>query len=164
MIVQPGEPANTARFDVMPDDVERELAGVLNEAGTPPGFTHRLAVRRVRNVQNTMYHDLPAVRRRMPFNPAFVHPDDLAAQGLTEGQRVAIVSPHGRIGVIVKADPALRRGVVSIPHGWGPMPDEEPEEYAGANPNQLLSTTVGLDPINAMPVMSAMPVRIEAVD
>ncbi len=163
MIVQPGDPANTARFDVMPDDVERELAGVLTEAGAPPGFTHRLTVRRVRDVQNTMYHHLPAVRRRMTFNPAFVHPDELAAQGLTEGQCVAIVSPHGRIRAIVKADPALRRGVVSIPHGWGPMPDEEPETYAGANPNQLLSTTIGLDPINAMPVMSAVPVRIEAV-
>jgi anaerobic selenocysteine-containing dehydrogenase len=174
MTVQPGGASNTARFDVMPDDIERELMQTLNEVQalnesqapnevpSMPGFTHRLAVRRVRDVQNTMYHHLPAIRRRMPFNPAFVHPEDLAAQELVEGQCVTIVSAHGRIRAIVQADPTLRRGVVSIPHGWGPMPDEELEPYRGANPNQLLSATVGIDPINAMPVMSAVPVRIEA--
>jgi anaerobic selenocysteine-containing dehydrogenase len=169
MTVQPGDASNTARFDVMPDDIEHELAQMLNEAQAlneaPPGmagFTHRLAVRRVRDVQNTMYHQLPAIRRRMPFNPAFVHPEDLAAQGLVGGECVTIVSAHGRIRAIVQADSTLRRGVVSIPHGWGPMPDEELEPYGGANPNQLLSATVGIDPINAMPVMTAVPVRIEA--
>jgi len=180
MTVQPGNPSSTAHFDVIPDDIERELAEVVNEArglsevrGLPeaptlseapviPAFTHRLAVRRVRDVQNTMYHHLPAIAKRMPFNPAFVHPEDLAAQGLVEGQNVAIVSEHGRIRAVVQADATLRRGVVSIPHGWGPLPDEELEPYGGANPNQLLSATVGIDPINAMPVMSAVPVRIEA--
>ena len=170
MFVQAGDPSNTARFDVMPEDIERELVQALgeghalNQAPATPGFTHRLAVRRVRDVQNTMYHHLPAIRRRMMFNPAFVHPEDLAAQGLVEGQDVAIVSAHGRIRAIVEADPTLRRGVVSMPHGWGPLPDEEIETYGGANPNQLLSTAAGLDPINAMPVMSAVPVRIEPLN
>jgi len=156
MFVEPGDPANTARFDVMPDDVEAELAQVLREP-VASGYTHRLAVRRMREVQNTMYHHIPSVRRRMPYNPACLHPDDLAQLGLEEGHRATLVSPHGRVVATVEADATLRRGVVSLTHGWG-APDDGDE---AVNPNLLLSTDSGLDPINAMPVMSAVPIRIE---
>jgi len=165
MTVEAGDPHGGARFDVMPDDVERELQQVLRQAPGGGGFDHRLAVRRLREVQNSMYHRLPAIRRRQPFNPAFLHPDDLAAQGLTEGDRIAISSAHGRITAIVEADASLRPGVVAVPHGWGPLPDEDAggEAEPGCNPNLLLSAEQGLDPINAMPVMTAVPVRIEAL-
>ena len=74
--VEDAEPDAQGRFDVMPDDVFDELAAVRAET-TPTGFTHRLAVGRLREVQNTMYHQLPSVRRRMPFNSAYMHPLDL---------------------------------------------------------------------------------------
>jgi hypothetical protein len=52
--------------------------------------------------------------------------------------------------------------VVSMAHGWGGLPDEHHAyESTGASTNLLTTTDHGLDPINAMPLMSAIPVRIE---
>ncbi len=162
MTVQPGDPASIARFDVMPEDVERELVDVLKESATAPGYTHQLAVRRVREVQNSMYHHLLVIRHRMPCNCACLHPDDLAAQGIAEGARVTIVSEYGRITAMIEADPSLRPGVISISHGWGPLPGcDAVEDHAGTNPNLLLSSDHHLDPINAMPMMTGVPVRLE---
>jgi len=47
-------------------------------------------------------------------------------------------------------------------HGWGGMPGEhDAYESTGASTNLLTTTDQGLDPINAMPIMSAIPVCIE---
>jgi anaerobic selenocysteine-containing dehydrogenase len=163
--VEEADPATAGRFEVLPDDVAAEIAAVGAEgSGLTGDFTHLLCGRRMRDVQNTMYHHLPLIRKRHPYNPAFMHPSDIAALGLNDGGSVRIVSAHGSIPGILEADDSLRPGVVSMTHGWGGMPDED-EDYAahGASTNLLTTTDTGLDPINAMPVMSAIPVRIERV-
>ena len=163
--VEAADPQTAGRFEVMPGDVAEELKSVTTEALRPAsGFTHRLCGRRMRDVQNSMYRHLPLIRKRHPYNPAFMHPGDMAALGLRDGASVRIVSAHGSIPAIVEADESLRPGVVSMTHGWGGMPDEtEDYEAHGASTNLLTTTDSGLDPINAMPVMSAIPVRIEPV-
>jgi anaerobic selenocysteine-containing dehydrogenase len=161
--VEEADHATAGRFELVPPDVAVELAVVASEHdGTrAAGFTHRLAGRRMRDVQNTMYRHLPVIRARHPYNPAWLHPDDLAAAGLAEGDAVRIVSAHGSIGARVHADDTVRSGVVSMTHGWG-GPPEAAEDYLrdGACTNRL-TTTATLDPINAMPVLTAIPVRIE---
>jgi anaerobic selenocysteine-containing dehydrogenase len=161
--VEEAAPGADGRFDVMPDDVFRELAAVRVET-RPSGFSHRLAVRRLREVQNTMYHQLPSVRRRMPFNSVYMHPLDMAELGLLAGEDVRIESAHGAIVTCVEGDESMRRGVVSVAHGWGALPDEQADyRTSGVSTNLLISTSTGLDPINAMPVMTGIPVRISAV-
>ena len=161
MQVQPGNPSPAARFAVVPADVLAELKKVRSEPPAEPGFTHRFAVRRVRDVQNSMYHRLPTISQRMSANPAFLNPEDLAALGFTDGQRAAIISPHGRVTAVVRGDITLRRGVVAMSHGWGPVSagDDEP----GTNVN-LLTSAEPRDPINAMPVMTGFPVRLELLN
>lgn len=164
--VAEADPATAGRFEVLPEDVAAEIAAVGAEGPSLTGdFTHLLCGRRMRDVQNTMYRHLPLIRKRHPYNPAFMHPSDIAALGLNDGGAVRIVSAHGSIPGILEADDSLRPGVVSMTHGWGGMPDED-EDYAthGASTNLLTTTDAGLDPINAMPVMSAIPVRIERVE
>lgn len=153
-----------ARFDVMPRDVASELAEVLRETtvldAARSGFSHRLIVRRMREVQNTMYHLLPSIRRRAPYNPAYMHPDELKALGLQDGDEIEIVSPHGCIPAIVAADETLRAGVVSMSHGWGGLPDESATYAAVGSSTNLLTSCDDRDRINAMPTMSAVPVKI----
>lgn len=157
-----------ARFDVMPSDVAHELSEVLREtAGLDAArqdFSHRLIVRRMREVQNTMYHHLPSIRRRVPYNPACLHPDDLIAMSLAEGDEVRIVSAYGSIPAIVAADETLRTGVISMTHGWGGLPDERADYAAVGSCTNLLTGTDERDRINAMPIMSAIPVRIVRAD
>jgi anaerobic selenocysteine-containing dehydrogenase len=168
------EPANDSggRFAVIPPDVADELAEVAAEAADASGaklstgevFTHRLSVRRMREVSNTMYQELPAIRRRRPYNPAWLNPRDLEQLGLTSGDNVAIVSDHGRITAIVQSDETVRPGVVSMSHGWGPLPDESGGcEEEGSPVNRLVSSERDVEAINAMPRQSAIPVNIVRV-
>ena len=160
--VEAADPATAGRFEALSADVEAELGDIpLGEPALPPGYTHRLCGRRMRDVQNTMYRHLPLIRRRHPHNPAYLHPADLEALGAAEGAAVRIISPHGQIRAFLAADSGLRRGVVSMSHGWGGLPGEADDAAAGASTNLLTSTDTDLDPINAMPVMNALPVRIE---
>jgi len=46
-----------------------------------------------------------------------VHPDDAAAAGVTNGQRVVVRSARGELAGIAKVDAAVRAGTVSVPHG-----------------------------------------------
>lgn len=156
------------RLHVAPPDVVLELAEARAEAqGNPPGFPLRLAVRRLRDVQNTMYHSLPGIRRRVRINHAHAHPESLADAGLEDGAMAEIASPYGSIELPVRADADLRPGVVSIPHGWGDLIDGDASAVAdrapGANVNRLTSAVEGSEPINAMPRLTGLPLRLRAL-
>jgi anaerobic selenocysteine-containing dehydrogenase len=162
MKVQPGSANDAARFDVAPPDIEREMAEVLQQAQRDKHFTHRLSVRRLRDVQNATYQHLPAIRKLMPYNPAYIHPDDLAGKGIASGDRISITSQHGRIDAIAKADATMLPGTVAIAHGWGQMPGEAADPTKGSNVNLLTSAEHGLQSINAMATMTGVPVNIQA--
>jgi len=168
------EPAKDSggRFAVIPPDVADELAAISAETIDPSGatnsngqvFTHRLSVRRMREVSNTMYQELPAIRRRRPYNPAWMNPRDREALGLAAGDQVELVSDHGCIRAIVQDDETVRPGVVSMSHGWGPLPDEAMDcEKEGSSTSLLVSSERDYEPINAMPRQSAIPVNIVRV-
>lgn len=167
--VQPGDPAASARFQVAPPDVAQELCALAAERSVraeaaDQGFGHLLAVRRMRDVQNTMYRQLDAIRKRVPHNPAWLHPADLAALGTAAGQCITIESAHGRIEAVAQADDSMRPGVIAITHGWGGLPGDGPDRddphASGVNVNRLTTTRSGLQPINAMPQLTALPVRL----
>ena len=150
------------RFAVAPSDVVAELAEVAAESGLPTDscFTHRLVCRRLREVSNSMHQDFPAIRRRLRYNPAYMHSEDLAALGLASGEKVSIRSDHGRIEAIVEADDNVRPGVISMAHSWGGLPGEGSYEQVGAYTGLLISTDDHMEPINAMPRQSAIPVYV----
>ncbi|AIT82137.1 molybdopterin-containing oxidoreductase family protein [Novosphingobium pentaromativorans] len=164
-------PEACARFDVMPDEVFAELTEVAVEStltcenpkeGQP--FTHRLAVRRDRNVVNSQTA-LPYQRRRRSYNPAWLNPQDIVELGLEEGDRIWMTSDHGRIPAAVSGDPSVRPGVVQMSHGWGQLPDDPGDfENSGANTNLLISSERDMEPINSMARLSAIPVAICRMD
>lgn len=161
--VLPPRPEATDRFEVAPPDVVAELAQVLSETPTP-GYALLLVSRRMRETMNSALTDLPEVRRRRRFNPVFLHPDDLAAAGMAEGDGIEIASAHGRIVGIAAADPTLRPGVVSMTHGWGRIPvDDQARPEEGTSVAPLVSAVAEREPINAMPRFSAIPVNIRKV-
>jgi anaerobic selenocysteine-containing dehydrogenase len=80
---------------------------------------------------------------------AHVNPDDAAAAGISDGGWAAITSAHGSMVVTVAVDPTLRRGAVSVTHG-----------HPGASPGLLVSNTVDVDPLTAMPRASGLPIDL----
>lgn len=165
--VQPAD-AKAGCFEVMPSD----LAGELAAFGAMPGaaelvsqgtFPLRMISRRAREVSNTSCRDFPSARKRMPFNPLAAHPTDLAGLGLADGAECWVVSDNGRIPAIVRADPTLKPGVVSMTHGFGGLADEKVDyRERGSSISLLISLERDCEPLQAMPRMSGVPVRVEA--
>ena len=74
---------------------------------------------------------------------------------------VEIRSEHGEITGVAESDPTLRRGLVSMTHGFGCNPGEpEDPRRDGANTNRLLRADVEFDPISGIPRMGAVPVAL----
>jgi anaerobic selenocysteine-containing dehydrogenase len=162
--VEPDETA-ASKFSLFPADVAQEfndyLAQPFDTASGGGLYSHRLSVRRMREVSNTMYRELPEIHRRRPYNPAWMNPADLARFGLRSGDKVALVSDYGQLTAIVQPDYSVRPGVVSISHGWGALPEDcaDPAQ-AGSAVNLLISSERNCEQINAMPRQSAIPVNI----
>lgn len=136
-----------------------ELAA-LPDAVTPGAdypFVLAAGERRSYNA-NQIYRD-PAWRKVDPFGAMRIHPDDAAALGLVDGGRAICRSERAEIEVVVELDDALRRGMVSLPHGYG-------IRYRGGPPigpelNRL--TSAGhCDPFTRTPFHKYVPVSIRA--
>lgn len=163
--VLPAREGADRRFDVMPEDIADELVLALRRLAKAPDpkFPFLLTVRRMREVVNTTGHDLPAVRRRLATNPAFMSPTDMLRLELVEGQAVAITSATGSVMAFVQPDERVRPGVVSISHGWGRLPGSASDSANGACTNLLVSSETGIEAINAMPTLSAIPIAVQAL-
>jgi len=168
-VVKPPRPGHDARFDVMPADVLAELRQYKCEpvaaqrAGRGKEFTHLLSTRRMRDMYNSLGVTMASVRKRNKYNPAYLHGDDLADLEIDAGACVEIISPHGRTRVILERDDTMRRGVVSLSHGWGGTPGREDVLIDGTCVNALIDTDVHFEDINAMPHMTGVPVRFAPI-
>ena len=120
--------------------------------------------RRLREVCNSVGRELPSLRAKRPYNPAYMHPDDLSELGLVDGQSVEIESSRARVRAIVAASEDVRRGVVSMAHAWGAAPGEDADvEACGTSTARLIDVEREFDPISGMPRQSAIPVNVRGL-
>ncbi|MGZ4501220.1 MAG: molybdopterin-dependent oxidoreductase [Nocardioidaceae bacterium] len=75
--------------------------------------------RRHQRDNNSWMHNQTRLTKGRARHQLYMHPDDLAARGLTDGTRVAVASRVGKVEVEVAATEDLMPGVVSLPHGYG---------------------------------------------
>jgi anaerobic selenocysteine-containing dehydrogenase len=118
--------------------------------------------RRTNIYNNSILSGLPSNVARMQYNPAHVHPSDLARLGLESGDIVRLRARHNSVLAVAEADESLRPGVIALSHGFGPT-DLDPSADArcgGANVNILIDLDEP-DPVSGIPRMSAIPVAVE---
>lgn len=77
-----------------------------------------------------------------------IHPDDGAAAGVADGEKVIVRSSSGELTGIAKVDDSIRRGAVSIPHG-----------HHVANVNRLTNKD-DIDVVTGMVRYSGIPVSL----
>lgn len=165
VVVEPADPGHEGRLDVGNRELLDELASARatwwpHDANRP----FRLLCRREVGVLNSSGLDLPKARRR-PYNPAFLHPDDLDALGLAPLDAVRIESEAGAVLAVVDRDPTLRRGIVSMTHAYGDvLAGDAAFREAGSNTSRLTRVDVDYDRITGMPRMSNVAVSVERVE
>ena len=148
----------------MPDDVREEVRVALDRLTTQQDSAHpfHLIVRRSRETMNSLGRRVPGLVRE-PYNPCYMHPEDLTEAGLESGSTVELTSDHGSVVAIVEPDKTLRRGVLAMTHCFGGEPGLEDDVHRfGTNPTRLLSLEQDAQPISLMPLMTAVPVSVAA--
>jgi anaerobic selenocysteine-containing dehydrogenase len=140
-------------------DVERLHASLDRDADD---FV--LIGRRHLRSNNSWMHNLPALAGGTNRCTLRIHPDDAAALGVTD--RARIKGPGGELEAPVEITGDIRRGVVSLPHGWGHdrggTRQTVAEGQPGVNVNQLNDGT-SLDPLSGTAVLNGIPVQISPV-
>ena len=159
LVGAPGDGAG--RFQLLPEDVAEELASAArgDRLAIPEDRPYLLSVRRDKRTLNSLGRRAPAFSSRQ-YNPCYLHPSDLSAEGLSVGDEVIIESSNGSVRAIVDEDDTFREGVASMTHCFGGLPGSEYRaDELGTNPGRLLSLH-DCETINAMPRITAIPVAI----
>jgi len=108
-------------------DVAAQFPLVLTSGGRSRNYTHS---------QGRL---LRVLQEREPEARLQIHPEDAAARGIREGDRITVASPVGEIEMKAWLTDVVRRGVVHAFHGW-----------PGHNINELIPDQ-GLDRISGFP-------------
>jgi anaerobic selenocysteine-containing dehydrogenase len=93
-------------------------------------YPFRLATSPARTFLNSTFNETPSSRRREGRPTVFVHPDDLAALGIADGQKVRLGSARGVVTLHARAQGGQRRGVLIAESIW---PNDAFEDGRGIN-------------------------------
>ncbi|MBA6413068.1 molybdopterin-dependent oxidoreductase [Parahaliea sp. F7430] len=165
VIVAPKEANWEGRLDLANNEMMSNLMRSVHSGETKGAYPFRLVSRRQINVLNSSWHDNPGQVRGDSHNPAFMHPLDMEALELNNGMGISLSSEHGTISAVVKADKNLRRGVISMSHGWGGLPEQDQAfRDIGSNTGKLISNDSHYERYTGLPRMSNIPVAVKLLN
>ena len=108
-------------------------------------------------------HNLQILVKGKPRCTLLMHEDDATARGLTAGAIATVTSSAGSVDIPVELTDGMRRGVVSIPHGWGHgvsgTAQSIASSVAGVNVN-VLTPSSGFDPLSGTSQLTGIDVTV----
>jgi len=155
------------RIDLTPPLVTDDLPRLRAALGAErPAAAHDgellLIGRRHKQDCNSWLHNTPRLTRGKPRHHLLMHPHDLSARGIADGQRVTVTSRVGTVEVEASAVDDMMPGVVSLPHGYGhQVPGTRlghASTVAGVSINDL--TDPDLLDVSGNAALSGVPVRV----
>ena len=154
----------SGRVELAPEPLIADAQRLLDTLGsTTEGFV--LIGRRHLRSNNSWMHNVPALAGGTNTCTLQMHPDDVADLGLADTAKIK--GPGGEVLAPIEPMPGMRRGVVSLPHGWGHDRDGTRLGVAGGRPgvnvNQLNDGHT-LDPLSGTAVLNGIPVDIAPAD
>jgi len=171
-VVLPREPGCEAYLE-LGNEVMMEQLDDAARSGALEGddeFPFRLISRRQPNTLNSLGRDQPKLVRERPHHPAYMHPADMEALGIEPGMLVSITSRRATVHAVVQDSEDLRRGVVSMSHGYGIDLERldagsdpgEPQAYSMGNHTGALASGEFdyEEPHTGIPRMSSIPVHV----
>ena len=132
----------------------------------PAGYPFQLANRRHRHSMNSWLNEIPGLHPAGKGTEVLIHPEDAAALGISNGDRVSVFSAVGAIDLDAALSERPRPGVVIIDHGWGsrvfdPRGGAAPESF-GVNRN-LLVDGGPVDPLSQTSALNSSYVGVRRV-
>lgn len=160
LVVQPAAD-DGSRLDVGFPAMMGQLRRLAAQAPPDSSFPYLLVSRRMTEVCNSALRNIGAAPA---YNPAYLHPDDLAELSVEAGDVVELTSARASILAIAQPEDELLRGVVSCAHSWGGVPPDDGQfRTVGSNTGRLISVGDRFDDVSGIPLMSAIPVRVTRV-
>ena len=149
-----------------PPEYLADLDRLEHAHASPPTGGLVLIGRRDLRSNNSWMHNSERLVKGKDRCTLLVHPDDAGALDLADGGAARVTSEAGSVEVVVEVSDEVRRGVVSLPHGWG---HDRPgtrqsvaREHAGTNTN-LLAPGHFVDVPSGNAAVNGIPVEVVAI-
>ncbi|MER6371682.1 molybdopterin oxidoreductase family protein [Streptomyces mirabilis] len=154
----------SGKIELLPAPIVDDLPRLRAALRERPAAIVLVGRRHLRS-NNSWMHNVPALTGGTNRCTLHIHPEDAARLGLADGTAVRVKGAGGEVVAPVEVTDTVRRGVVSLPHGWGhDRPGTRMSHAAldpGVNVNQLLDGSL-LDPLSGTAVLNGVPVELAA--
>ncbi|AZM63147.1 MULTISPECIES: molybdopterin oxidoreductase family protein [unclassified Streptomyces] len=152
----------SGKVELLPGPIAADLPRLRAALDERPAGLVLVGRRHLRS-NNSWMHNVPALTGGSNRCTLHLHPDDAERLGIRDGQPVRVKGAGGEVTAPAEVTDAVRRGVVSLPHGWGHDRPGTRTRHAsadpGANVNQLLDGSL-LDPLSGNAVLNGVPVEV----
>ena len=153
------------KIDAAPD----EFVQAFKQAETPVISTDKfpftlITGERHMHQKSSSLRGIDALTDKRHENHLRIHPEDAGPLGIDENQMVEVRTKTGAVKIKPMFDDTIRKGVVSMSHGWGRQimhPEKDGLELQGANANEL-TDDMELDPVVGIATYNAIPCSIHA--
>jgi len=143
--------------------LEARLAETTDKAGSGQMV---LVGRRHLRSNNSWMHNIEVLVKGKNRCTLQMNPDDAQRLGVNPETLVRVKSRVGVVDAPVEITDSIRRGVVSLPHGWGHSVEgtrtRVAKLHAGVNSN-VLTDEREIDPLSGNSVLNGIPVVVEPI-
>jgi anaerobic selenocysteine-containing dehydrogenase len=154
----------SGRIELVPQPIVDDLPRLRKALEERPAALVLVGRRHLRS-NNRWMHNVPALTGGTNRCTLHIHPEDAERLGVRDGSAVRVKGAGGEVTVPAEITDGVRRGVVSLPHGWGHDRPGTRLSHAstdpGVNVNQLLDGSL-LDPLSGNAVLNGVPVEVSA--
>ncbi|MFF1442608.1 molybdopterin oxidoreductase family protein [Streptomyces sp. NPDC058295] len=155
----------SGRIELLPQPIVDDLPRLREGLKREPDALVLVGRRHLRS-NNSWMHNVPALTGGTNRCTLHIHPEDAERLGVLDGAPVRVKGAGGEVTAPAEVTDGVRRGVVSLPHGWGhDRPGTRLSHAAtdpGVNVNQLLDGSL-LDPLSGNAVLNGVPVELAPI-
>ncbi|CAL9626020.1 Periplasmic nitrate reductase [Streptomyces sp. enrichment culture] len=152
----------SGKVELLPAPIAADLPRLRRAMAELPAGLLLVGRRHLRS-NNSWMHNIPALTGGTNRCTLHIHPEDAERLGVCDGAPVRVKGAGGAVTVPAEVTDGVRRGVVSLPHGWGHDRPGTRLRHASAEPgvnvNQLLDGSL-LDPLSGNAVLNGVPVEL----
>lgn len=159
----PGVLANAERrINAVPEVFAKDLTRLEPMLARRRGAELVLIGRRLLRSNNSWMHNSERLTKGKPACTLLMHPADAAERGLIDGANVVVRSPRGQVVTTLEISGTLKRGVVSLPHGYGHEREGVQLRVARRRPGVSINdlTDGAVDPISGNAALSGVSVEV----